>query len=230
MTDPRFDITTRDLMADYDESEFDRVGKPITSETHDAGSPDDLPQPEKKQTSTLTDMLDDYVFFTPAVISATTPFDRDPVVEFQRQHPTDEQELWPVVIDSQEPFFRGLGTGLVGQDVINYDCRLYAIVKDRWELLRDTIAGIGIVSQELSYYARILYYETTIPDIFALKKATVITKDMKVPVTVFGVSSNRETAYLLEVQYPNLPKLVKVDPDAAILEESRRLFTPSRGE
>jgi len=223
------EITTRDLMEGYDESDFDHVGPPIKTAQHDAGNPTDLPPTEvKKATGTLTDMAEDYVFFTPCVINATTPFDRDPVVEFQRQHPTDQQELWPVVIDSQEPFFKGLGTGLAGSDVVNYDCRLYAILKERWELLRDTIAGIGIVSQELEYYARIVYYETTIPDIFALKKATVITQDMKVPVTVFGVASNRETAYLLEVPYPQLPRLVKVDPQPDVVLEADRLF-PRRG-
>ncbi len=224
--EPEYEVTTRDLQADYDESKLDRVGKPLGIEEHNAGKPEQAEAKTAKSSHTLIDMSKDYEFFTTGVIHATTLFDRDPVAEFNKLHPTASNEELPVIIDYSAPFFAGLGVCLVNGLPANFDRRLYAIVRDRWESLRNTITGIAMMHRPTSFYARLNFYELEIVDPFALKKMVVVDSLPKVAITVFGVSSNKFFSYIQGAGYPQLPQLVSEKPKADMLVESRRLLGP----
>ena len=171
-------------------------------------------------------MAKDYEFFTTAVIHATTIFDRDPLSEFNKLHPTELDDGLPVAIDYAMPFFCGLGVCLVAGIPVNFDHRLYAIVRSRWDKLRDTILGMAMIHRKTHFYARLNFYEMEIVDPFALKKMTVVNELPRIPVTVFGVSSNKAFSYLQSQPYPALPRLVREPPRADIKLEGSKVLGP----
>lgn len=205
MDEQRFEIVTGDLMGDWDESQFDRLGAPITVDATTV-TPGDQPVEAVPQRHTLADLAVDHEFFTPGVILAASPFDRDPVSEALQRLP----HLAPMAIDAAEPFFSGLGVHTCADGPVNFDHRLYLIPRDDWESLRDCIAGIAMVSQAEKFYGRVNFYETTLPDIFAIKQKVVLESIPQVPLTVFGVSSTKMFAYL--EPHGNLLRLVKAPP------------------
>lgn len=227
MDEKKYEETDRDLMGDFDESKLDRVGKPLGVEEHDAGRPDDAPPPEEqKKSHTLNDMSEDYEFFTTACIHALTPFDRDPVAEFNRIHPVSHNAEQPLIIDATQPFFEGLGVCLLAGHPVNFDRRLYAILRDRWDLLRDTIAGIAMMHRKSDFYGRINFYEMEIADQFAIKKMSVVDHVPIVPITVFGVSTNKVFGYLEPREFPQLPTLVKEPPKEDMKIEGASVLGP----
>lgn len=222
----RYEITPRDLSADYDESKLDRVGKPIDVELRDAGKPEHANRESVKARHTLCDMAQDFEFFTTGVIYAASRFDRDPISEFARLEPTSLNEELPVCIDYTEPFFQGLGVRLVSGIPVNLDNRLYAIVRHRWEKLRNMISSIAMIHRPSAYYAKLNFYELTIVDPFALKKMAVVDSLPTITVTVFGVSSNRALSYLQATSYPTLPFLVRDAASPEIELEGSRVLGP----
>lgn len=186
---------------------IDRHKPPIKGvEVHDHGKPDDDAVEGAQTSHTLTDMADDgFEFFTPALICTAGRFDRDPVVEFNRQYPSPDPSLEPMAIDYSQPFFEGLGVGLLNNQLVDWDRRLYAIHRDRWELCRNCIAGIAIMHRKTRFYARVGFYEMRIADPFALKKMSVVDNLPTVTITVFGTSANNRFTYLKSRRYPKLP-------------------------
>lgn len=227
MDEPRrVEFTDRDLAADYDEKKLDRVGKPIGVEQHDAGRPEQARESKTKESHTLQDMAKDFEFFTTGVIHAVTRFDRDPVAEFNKLKPADSAIEMPQIIDYAHPFFTGMGVGLIAGMPVNLDRRLYAIVRHRWDELRNVISGIAMIHRPTNFYARLNFYELEIVDPFALKKMTVVEKLPTVTITVFGVSSNKSLAYLQSAVFPTLPRLVTNPPDGSIAAEGLRVLGP----
>lgn len=225
-SDRKFTMTDRDLLKDYDETKLNRIGKPIGIEHHDVGAPDTAETVKAKTTHTLGDMAKDFEFFTTAVIHATTPFDRDPVAEFNNINPAAHNDELPLVIDCVAPFFRGLGITLVAGMPVNLDRRLYAVARHRWHQLRDTISGMAMMDRKTSFYARLVFYEMTIVDTFALKKLGVVSQLPTVTITVFGVSSNKAFSYIAPSKYPLLPSLVSEQPKTDALEEGQVVLGP----
>jgi len=216
-----------DLFEDLDPSKLDRLGPPLREpERHDAGRPDDGNVEAKKQAHTLSDMSEDVEFFTTALISTAGNFDRDPVVEFNRRHETSVAAELPFALDYAKPFFSGLGIGLLAGSPVNWDRRLYGIVRDRWELCRDTIGGIAIMDKDSGFYARVAFYEIEIPDLPAIKKMSVVDHVPTVPCTVFAVSSNKAFSYLVPAAFPNLPSLCVEPPKPDVKIEGAGVLGP----
>ncbi len=220
-------LVNQDLMSEFDTSKLYRHGPPIKEpERHDAGKPGDGRVEQQKQSHTLTDMTADIEFFTTALICTAGNFDRDPVVEFNRMNPTDVQAELPFAIDYNEAFFSGLGVGLLAGHPVNWDRRIYGIVRDRWELCRDMIGGIAIMGRENAFYAKLAFYEMQMPDLPAIKKMAVIDHVPYVPITVFAVSSNKAFSYLQPAEFPNLPSLVTEPPKDDVKIEGSRVLGP----
>jgi hypothetical protein len=222
----KFTFTDRDLSRDYDETKLDRIGKPIGVETHRDEAPEQAEATQSKASHTLADMAKDYEFFTTGVIHAATIFDRDPVSLFNQMHPPANNDELPVVIDHRQPFFRGMGMCLLAGMPVNFDHRLYGILRHRWDKLRDTICGIAMMHRPSGFYAKLNFYELEIVDPFALKKMSVVTKLPTVTITVFGVSSNKSFSYLESAAYPALPFLVNKPPQADTKDEAGRVLGP----
>jgi len=222
MADPEI-VKGRDLRVD--ESAFDRVGKPVGVEQHDAGDAEHRPA-EKAKSHTLQDMSTDYEFFTTGVIHAVTPFDRDPITEYLKLYPTDNSDEMPLAIDHTESFFQGLGVCLAANTPVNFDRRIYAILRDRWIPLRDMIAGFAMIERKAQFYARTNFYELDIVDPFALSKQTIVDKLPIVTITVFGVSSNQSFSYISPRGYPVLPQLVTEEPKTDMVTEGDAVLGP----
>lgn len=188
---------------------IDRHKPPIKGyEVHDHGKPDDDAVEGENVGHTLVDMANDgFQFFTPALICTAGRFDRDPVVEYNRQFPEADPALQPMAIDYQQPFFEGLGVGLLNGQPVDWDRRIYAIHLDRWQLCRDCISGIAIMHRQSRFYARVGFYEMKIVDPFALKKMSIVEKLPTITITVFGISSNNNFTFIQSRRYPQLPRV-----------------------
>lgn len=223
MTRP--EITRRDLTKNYDESKFDRVGAPLGIEQRDAGDIDG-PPPGTTKSHTLIDMSQDFEFFTTGVIHATTPFDRDPLVEFVFNNSHIPEDGLPKSIDYSDAFFTGLGMALVGDTPVKLDNRLYAVQRETWFRLRDFVAGIAMMDKKSRFYGRINFYEIKIVDPIALKKMTVCTELPLVSITVFGVSANTGFHYLQPAAFPTLPFLVSEKAKQDVIIEGEAVVGP----
>lgn len=223
--DRKFTLTDRDLMKDFNPSKFDRVGKPIGVEEHTL-QPETAETTQARAAHTLVDMSKDYEFFTTGVIHAVTAFDRDPVSEFNRQYPADTNDDLPMMIDYAQPFFTGLGVCVVAGFPVDCNRRIYAIRRDRFDTLRNTISGIAMIDRKSGFYAKLNFYEMEMVDPFALKRMTIVNKLPTVTVTVFGVSANKGLSYLQARRYPLLPVLVTEAAQADVIAEGKSVLGP----
>lgn len=225
-TDRRVVFTDRDLTRDFNPAKLDRIGPPIGVEEHKVDAPEEAKTSQARSHHTLLDMSKEFEFFTTGVIHATTIFDRDPIAEFNNRFPADSNDDLPMAIDYANPFFKGLGVGLISGMPVNLDHRLYAIRRHRWEAIRNCICGIAMMHRSTAFYAKLAFYEMEIVDPFALKKMTVVTKVPSVPITVFAVSSNKSFSYLQAAQFPELPSLVNEPPKPEIVAEGKGVLGP----
>lgn len=204
---------------------LDREGPPLQGvEQHDAGKPDDDRVAGLPTHQTLVDMAAEFEFFTPALICIAGRFDRDPVVEYNRQFPRIDEVERPFYVDYSMAFFEGLGDGFVAGQPVNWDRRIYGVRRSRWEHLRDTLAGIAIKHTPSKFFAKIGFYEMPLVDPYALKKMPVVDKLPTVTITVFGVSSNKLFTWLEPRQYPALPLKSERLPDQDTIQMAKALF------
>ncbi len=167
----------------------------------------------------------DYEFFTPALAMAVGGFDRDIVQEFVLHHPGANEDADPFAIDADEPFFVGIGIQERDDKKIDWDRRLYGIVRDRWFLCRDFLSAIAWVDPNTKTYSRLGFHEFPLIDPVAVRRGGIITEIPRFPVTSFAVSSTRRFSYLNPAR-PGKPQLVHEPPKAAILQEARAAGLP----
>lgn len=225
---PRPEVKINEPLVHPEPDRIDRHGPPIKGvEEHEHGRPDDDAVEGSQGKHTLVDMANDgFEFFTTALICTMGRFDRDPVVEFNRQYPTNDPLLQPAAIDYDQKFFEGLGVGLLNGQPVDWDRRLYAIHRDRWQLCRDTIGGIAIMHRPTRFFAKIGFYEMKIVDPFALKKQSIVERLPTVTITVFGISSNNSFSYLKSRRYPQLPFLSSEPAKGDLKTEANAVLGP----
>lgn len=174
--------------------------------------------------TTLVALADRYEFFTTGVLAVSPKYERDMVSEFSRRHPAKVKEAEPIAIDYASRFFAGFPAATDTALGVDFNRRIYAIVKDRWKLLRDMIASAAFMDSTTGYYARINYYNIDLVDPFALKKQRVVTVLPTVPVTVFGSSSTNSFSFILDRPFPQLPLYRREPPRPDIfIERDNRL-------
>jgi hypothetical protein len=204
----------------------ERVGPPIKVEQHDVGRADREVARQAKEKHTLLDMASEYEFFTTALVNIAGNFDRDPVIEFNKYHPTSVPGELPFAIDCKQPFFKGLGTGLLVGHPVNWDRRIYGIVRERWDLCRDTIGGIALMGKA-GFYARVCFYELRMLDPTSMAQNKFLSELPIITVTVFAVSSNRNFSHILPaVDVHSLPSLQVDDPLPDIMIEGKQVTGP----
>ncbi len=176
--------------------EIDRTGKtPIDVEEHKLQVDHEQARVAKNY-RTLTEMSEEFEFFTTALYNLAG-FDRDPVIEFLKYYPLPDPRDQPAAIDYPRPFFQGLGVGLLLGKVVNWDHRIYAIRREHWQALRDTIAGIGWADQQKRIFARGLFHELTMVDPTKFYAAGGVLSELPlITITVFAVTSNKAFTHI----------------------------------
>jgi hypothetical protein len=191
--------------------------------------------PEVQRERTLGELCREFVFFTPALILTHGRFDRDPLREFNAQCPTDDEDARPFAIDATgEPFFQGLGQGLLphhlgdlSPEVVDWDRRLYGIANSRWAECHKFLSGIAIYDSTRYHYARVMYYVLTVVDATALG-SSLLTELPTINITVFGVATNRRTVYLAPAVDPPRTRAFPDErpPQDDILREAEAMLGP----
>lgn len=181
----------------------DPARKPLHVAPHAAPAQQDDQPVRVAKVSTLGDMrADGYVFFTPALIITHGLFDRDPVIEFNRTHQTNDESDRPFHVDSEYPFFQALGKSLVQGDLVDWDHRLYGVHETHWAQLRDFIAAIAIYDPKRYHYAKIGFHNLKIVDPTALHANRVSAELPTIDIWVFFVSAYRYFAWMAPAKDP----------------------------
>lgn len=202
-----------------DEVRYDTVGKqhqghPLTAKHEQIDGHGETRVAVKQQRHTLRDMLVDYAFFTTAVIHKCTLFDRDPVTDFVLAYPDKPK---PLAIDSRTPFFHGFGVLQVNGQRIDFDRRLYAAPLEVWKDIQGVFNSICMIHKPSGFFGRVGSHVVSVIDHFEVQ-GKVIAEVPVVPVTVFGVSTNREFSYIADhnnviptlVRSPPIPEMVEM--------------------
>lgn len=161
--------------------------------------PDGNPVGADGSPGSLYEMRADFRFFTPALLITHGSFDRDPVGEYIQHHGNDAAG-GPFCVDADMPFFAGLPAAMLGRppfaELVDWNCRMYAVHKDRWEDLRDFIAGITISDRNRSFVARIGYYSMSVVDVTSCGTGGFTTDFKTIDITVFGLDSSEMRVYI----------------------------------
>lgn len=202
-------------------------GKPIDVIKQSIGEAAPLPAAAQKKTHTLTDMSQDYVFFTPAVLNTASPLRRDVVYDCGVALGITASL---VIVDYAFPFFKGLGAYKQNGQLVRLNNRLYGVPHEHWEQLKNCIAGISMVDWDTKFYGKVNYNYVTIIDHFALKKMAVVNSLPVLDVAAFCLATNTMTAYMEETAAsPNVPMMVTGPPQQSIINEANDLFTHGPG-
>jgi len=203
--------------------------QPGEVEEADAGPVEGEPTPIAEVDHTLGDMVrDGFVFFTPALITTHGLFDRDPIVEFRRNHPEVTDDQAPFAVDCDFPFFQGLGHGLLTGQFINWNNRLYGIHGDYWEKLHRFISALAMFDAKRYHYAKVGWHPLQLVDPTALHSGSILAEIPAIPITVFCVSGYRGFAYIEPASDPprTLPFLKLKPPEKELQEEAEVLLGP----
>lgn len=189
----------------------------------------DAPVQEEPKLSTIGDMIKDgFVFFTPALLLTHAHFDRDPLVEFNRTHTTNDPQEQPFFVDCERPFFQGLGRSLLGDKLVNWNHRLYGVHKDVWPQCRDFIAAIAVYDVKRYHYAKMGSHDLRIIDPTALRGHGGVAELPVIDITVFCVSAYRYFVWIAPaVDPPRTLPYVKLDPpQPEIIPEAEAVLGP----
>lgn len=201
-----------------------REGPPLIVEEQDHGTPQhDRPADENR--FSFSEMAKDYEFFTSALLTSHGGFDRDPVVEFGQHNPACGADGFPQAIDViDDKFFQGIGCHSLLGEPVDWDRRIYAIIRERWNLCRDFISGISWCDQSRKFYGRVNFYEIQLLDLGKVKRGGVIAAPPLFTVTVFGATTTDGFYYLSPpASVGDFPFLVVEPPRADLLLESQAI-------
>lgn len=199
----------------------------------DAGETTDRPVDKQPIEHTLGDMINDgFKFFTTALIQTHGLFDRDPLVEFRRHRPAITDDKAPFAIDCDYPFFSGLGYGLLNDQFVQWDRRLYGIHADSWPALHQFVSALTMYHRPTYHYAKVGWQMLEIVDPTALRSGRVLAEIPTIQITVFCVSSYRCFAYIAPaVDPPRTLPFLKLDPPNPDLQaEAQALLGPPAGD
>ncbi len=175
--------------------------------------PDGNPMDAVGQANSLFEMRNEFKFFTPALLVTHGGFDRDPVGEYIA-HRGNDPAGGPFCVDVDLPFFSGLPPCLLGRppyaEMVDWNCRMYAVHNSRFEDLRDFIAGITVSDPQRTKVTLVGYYNITVVDTTHTGAGGFTTSFNALDVTVFGVDSSQGTVYIsppLETTPTKLPFL-----------------------
>jgi hypothetical protein len=213
-----------------DEFDQDVEALPIDDVLDGGQTEKEGPGPQPAKESTIGDMArDGFVFFTPALITMYGLLDRDPVVEFNKTHHTTDDAERVFYIDCEYPFFTGLGEGLLGGQLVDWDHRIYGITGANWGPCKSFLEAISGFSAKLYHYFRIGTHELSIvdPTAFYGHGGTLLELPV-IDLTVFCVSTNRSFSWIAPAKDPprTMPYLYVDPPRPEIIPEAEAILGP----
>jgi hypothetical protein len=163
----------------------------------------------------LTDLAEEYAFFTTGILHVHGRLDYDPVATYVQEYPN----CCPMRINLPTPAFKGLNVG--DNDVWNYV--IFAVRKEEWgetnKKLMQYLSYLGIVDRKRNRYSRMLVQELPMLDRLALARKSVLPSPLpSVNIFTFGLDGNKERVFF-EPAFDMHPKkkirVVKLGPDEA---------------
>ena len=179
----------------------EREGLPIGVEAVQFEDPpetdvDDAQELEEVEAHTVLDLAEDFAFFTTALVFTHGRSDRDPLALFNQAHWEEDPNLRPFAIDCEYPFFQHVGKTVVNGELVDWDRRLYGIVKPRWELCRNFVSSITMFESATHHYARVGWHDLRIVDPTTLHDGRMLKELPVIDIVVFIVSTNRGLTYM----------------------------------
>jgi len=181
------------------------------------------------QAQSLADLMEQYAFFTPAILFCVGGLDRDPMEEFA-QKCNEQIEIFNLPVTEQ--LFYGLEDRHQPENDWNH--YLFGIQKDKFEDFNRFMMETGIIDWERKYYASVLAHDIEIIDPLAKAKLVAIPDDgwPMVTITVYGLRANLHTAVLATPKdiVRGLPSLFKGKPDPAVKRDGKKLFSQGQDQ
>jgi hypothetical protein len=201
----------------------EQPGLPLKVQPHEAPPQQGDAPPEAKPENAITLgqlVAEGFTLFTPALVVTHGLLDRDPVLEFNRTHQTEDPAERPFQIDCDYPLFQDLGASLLNGSLIQWDRRLYGIVDENWPQIRDFIAAMGCYDIPRQHYAKVGFHELRIVDPTALHSGRIYDELPTVDITVFCVSTNRNFVWMQwAADPPRSRAFARVDPPRADIQQ-----------
>jgi hypothetical protein len=198
-------------MDDFGHIETLPIDGVVAGPTAEASGP--TPQPVK-ETSILEMSREGFTFFTPALITTHGKLGLDPAIEFNKTHVTNDESERLFYIDSEYPFFTGLGTSELNGELVNWDHRIYGIVSDNWEPCFAFMSAISGYSKQNNHYFHVGSHNLSIIDPTTFYGNNDISSHLPMfDLTVFCVSTNKHFAWIAPAEQPPVTlSYLQVDP------------------
>lgn len=161
----------------------------------------------------LVNLSHELAYFTPALLYTHGRFSFDPIEHFNQMYPGDPK---PFSIDCQHPFFQQLPLVSMNNSIVDWNHRLLAIRRERWDELREAVARSVISITAEQYFCEQLYADIQIVDPVSMLQQPASSTLPIITVTVFCPSSNRQFVYLQPAKQPPVTRAYpKVKPPRA---------------
>lgn len=166
-----------------------------------------LKEVKQTQPTSLRELWDEFVLFTPALIVLAAKFDVDPVAYAAGQ--TQIADVFSIT--SPQPLLQLPGL---------WGSTLWAVPREVWPQYLNALGRLVIQDPTRRRMAKIMYHELQVPDV--LSKSVV--DRPHVAVTAFAVDANFGYFYLSSEPGP-LPRLVQKQPLAETVQEAAKIFS-----
>lgn len=175
---------------------------------------------------TLTDLGQELRFFTTALLVTHGGFDRDVLFTYNALKPHADPDMRPIAADLEQPIFQNLGLARLGNGpVVNWDHRLYMLHQSRFEELSRFLCAITIKHTARQELLRITAHVLMVVDV--TKLSGIVTGELPmIPVTVFGLSTNRRFVHMVPADNPPITRARPrtLPPRQEMIQEARFFF------
>lgn len=173
-------------------------------------------------TGGLTDLLEEYTFFTPAILYTRGGFRDGPLIDFMFDLNTEVKFYYKKF---SKPIFRGLETLSSGDPGWNF--ALWAVKQEYFQALNDFLVSITLTYGEDKVVAGVGEQLITVPDPLMVDRAFMFNPTIPLlPVTVFGINGSRYRAAMETSDRPFAapPTLRFYAPDPAMVTFATALY------
>lgn len=171
--------------------------------------------------TSLGEMAHELRFFTPALLYIRGAFDRNLSQELADHCAIQSGEI--ISIDCPKPFFQGLGRGVLGGRVVDWDHRIYATPHEHWETIKNFVQGIAAINHDIQRYWRAVVHTLDMVDAVAMMNKPHLADAVIITINVVGISGTDGLHHMAPASNPPLtrPYPATGNAEAKILEEAK---------